>query len=102
MKNKQRIHDLETLDAEILRQQLDLKESSQKMESDIRYMRNHFFKIARNSLKKEAAEYDASFFDPLFKNDHVRHAITGITNRIVDHTGEAIGNLIDGLFAKHK
>lgn len=100
MRNKNRIHNLDTLEKEIYRQQLISKESVKKLENDFNYLRSNFFRMARNSSKKE--ESNSSFFDHVFSNDHVQKVVTGITDRITNHAADAINHLIDRLFKKHK
>jgi hypothetical protein len=102
MKND--IHNLDTLDKEIYRQQLVLKESSKKMEDDLAYVRDNFFTLAKNSIKKERKKEEggSSLFDRLLRNDHVQEVVSGITDRITDHASKAISHLVDRLFQKHK
>ena len=104
MKTGKPIHNLDTLEKEIYRQQLKLKDSAKQLRDDLDYCRENFFTLARNTVKKERSKEDksSSFFDHLFRNEHVRAAVTGITDRITDHTAEAVNHLIDRLFQKHK
>ncbi|NOT50221.1 MAG: hypothetical protein HOP10_02980 [Chitinophagaceae bacterium] len=104
MKNSNQIHNLDTLEKEIFRQQLISKKTSRQLEDDLDFFRDNFFSLARNSVKKERKkeEDNSSFFEHIFKNDHVRQAVDSITGRITDHASEAISRLIDRLFQKHK
>jgi len=104
MKDRPHIHNLDTLEKEIYRQQLLLRDSAKQLEKDLDYFRENFIKLARNSIKKERnkEEKTSSFFEHMFKNEHVREAVTNITDRITDHAAEAVNQLIDSLFHKHK
>ncbi len=104
MRTNKHIHNLDTLEKELYRLQLSSKESAKKLKDDLEYLRENFFTLAKNSVKKEKKkeETQSTFFDSIFKNEHVRETVSGITNKITDHTAKAVSDLIDRLFQKHK
>jgi hypothetical protein len=102
MKKPHRIHSLDTLEKEIYRNELLAKEQAAKLEKDLDLLKNDFFDLARNSMKSKKEEKGSSFTERLFRNEHVRETVDGITSRITDHAAEAINGLIDRLFHKHK
>ena len=104
MKSTKHINSLHSLEKEIYRLQLASKELTRLLEKDQDHLRDNFFKLAKNSIKKERnkVEDNSSFIDHLLNNDRVKEAVSGITDRITDHTTEAINHLVDRLFQKHK
>lgn len=102
MKKSPRIHSLDTLEKEIYRNELLAREQARKLEEDFELLKNDFFTLTRNSLKRKKEDKEGSFTERLFKNDHVRETVDGITNRITDQAAEAINRLVDRLFQKHK
>lgn len=103
MKHSNSIHDLNSLEKEIYRLQLEANVLAKQLEKDLDHLRSNFFSLAKNSFKKEKKEEGSpSFFDKLMKNEHIKGAVSGIADRITGHAAEAINGLIDRLFKKHK
>ena len=104
MKINSHIDNLDALDKEIFRQELATKEPKRQFEKDQDHLRDNFFTLAMNSIKKDRRKENghSSFLDHLFNNDHVKETVSGITDRITDHANDAINNLIDRLFQKHR
>jgi hypothetical protein len=104
MNANKHINNLDSLEKEIYRLQLTANESAKQLEKDLEYLRDNFFTLTKNSLKKERIKEtgSSSFFDHLFKNDHVQEAVSGITDRIANNVAEAVNHLVDRIFKKHK
>ena len=97
------IHNLDTLEKEIYRQQLILIESQKQLKNDMAHIREHFFVLAANTIKQEMnkGERRSAFFDICFRNEQVCKIVSGIKHRIPNHAVVAVDGLIEKLLKKY-
>lgn len=105
MKKKSRIHNLDSLEKEIYRLQLEAKELEEKLQKGGEHLQANYASMFMNSFfrkKKRNAEERHRFFDFLFKNEHFTSVLSRIGEKVSDHSADRLINLIDRLFSRKK
>jgi hypothetical protein len=105
MKKAKNIHNLDTLEREIYRLQLEVKNMEQKFDRNFDHLQQNYSSMFMGSFfrrKKESDEGKSSFFDSFFKNENFHAAVSKITDRLADKAAEGIENLVDKIFHKGK
>ena len=101
MKNTQ-IHTMESLEREILRLQLQQKDSEHKLEKQWDKMRHHFGAMLINSFRKrkEESEGHPGLFERLMSNERVESTLHMFTEKISAKVSDLVGQLLEKFFKK--
>ncbi|HEY6504802.1 MAG TPA: hypothetical protein VIZ28_12555 [Chitinophagaceae bacterium] len=105
MKRTRKIHNLDTLEKEIYRLQLEAKNTEEKLDRNFDHLRDNYSSMFMNSFfssRRNKEEGRSSFFDSFFKNENFTAAINKVTDHIANRAAEGIENLVDKIFQKKK
>lgn len=105
MKKAKNIHNLDSLEREIYRLQLEAKNMERQFDRNFEHVQQHYSSMFMNSFfrrRKEEGEAKSSFFASFFQNENIHAAVTKITDRIADKAAEAIDALMNKFFHKDK
>ena len=100
---KETIHNLDTLEKEIYRLELEIRNKEEKLKSNMDRLQNNYGSMFRNSFfsKKEKKDHSWSgFFHLLFGEDPLKTVLSSATERISENTAQKINALIDKLFRR--
>ena len=105
MKKEKHIHDLETLEKEIYRLELEDRNIEAKLENSFEYLQRNYSSVLLNSFsckKKHEREKKNGFLSSFFKNENFNGAIDKVTDHIVSRAADGIDSLIDKIFHNRK
>lgn len=100
---KHRIHNMDTLEKEILRLRLQQKDTEQQLERQWGKLRHNFGSMVFNSFRKKKEEEEdgrPGFIESFLKNEKVEWAIHNISDKIGTKLSGIISNLFDKFFKK--
>ena len=99
------IHNLDSLEKEIYRLQLEAKHIGEKLDDNIEHLQENFSSIAMNSItcsKKKKSNENGSAFGDFLNNDKLNSVVGRVTDRIVERAADGIDKLVDKIFSKKK
>jgi hypothetical protein len=101
---EKKIHNIDSLEKEILRLQLKAKESERKLEKQFEKLKSNFGSMVLRSFrkKKEETERSASFVDSVLGNEKVNSAVTSLGEKVAAKLSGSLERLVDRLFGKSK
>lgn len=105
MKKATNIHNLDTLEREIYRLQVEAKNMEKKFDRNCNYLQHHYSSMFVNSFfrrKRDSDEGKKNFFESFFNNDKFHAAITAISDRLADKATEIIEKLMAKIFPGDK
>lgn len=97
------VHNLDTLEREILRLRLKAKATEEELEKNMDYLQENYPAMLFHSFtntKKEQASKKHTLLESLLKNEHLSTAINKISEHIANKASVHIENLVDKLFKK--
>jgi hypothetical protein len=103
MKKTKSIHNLDTLEKEIYRLQLEAMKMEQKFDRNFEHLQENYFSMFTNSFfhrRKKREEEGNSFFGSFFRNENFRAAVARVTDRLADKAAESIESLLEKIFHK--
>jgi hypothetical protein len=105
MKKARNISNLDKLEKEIYRLQLDAKNIENKLDDNFDHLHHNFSSMMMNSFchrEKSDKNGKGNFFDSAFKNEKVNSFVNRITGHIADRAAKGIDELLDRLFKQKK
>lgn len=99
------IHNLDTLEKEILRLRLKAKTLEQEIGKNMDYLQDNYADMLLHSFtktKKGQAYEKYTVLDSLLKNERLNATLNTLTQHIADKASEHIENLVDKLFKKNE
>jgi len=99
------IHNLDSLEKEIYRLQLEAKHIGERLDDNIEHLEENFSSIAMNSIgcnKKSKSGENGNPFTEFFNNDKLNSVVSRVTDRIVERAAAGIDKLVDKIFSKKK
>ena len=105
MKKTRNISNLDKLEKEIYRLQLDAKNMENKLDDNVDHLHHNFSSMMMNSIlhsEKSKENGKANFFESAFKNEKVNSFVNRITTHIADRAAKGIDELVDRLFKQKK
>ena len=102
MRNKKNLHNLDTLEKEILTHQLYVKELEHKLEKNTGHLRDNLPSYLSGSLAcKQGKEYEKKkFLGAVLDNEYVHSFFSTLTTTAADKTGELLERLINKVIKK--
>lgn len=97
------IHNLDTLEKEILRLRLKAKTTEDELEKNMDYLQENYADMFVHSFTKKKREHSDekhTLFESLLKNEHLNTAFNKISEQVADKASAHIENLVDKLFNK--
>lgn len=104
MKEKKNIRNLDTLDGEIYRLKLETKNIEQKLDKNLDYLQDNYWRMTMNSLfcKDDNNTKEDGFWKNVFKHDGVNETINTIAGNIADKASENLHGWMSKFFGKKK
>ncbi|MBK5270704.1 MAG: hypothetical protein JJE22_06790 [Bacteroidia bacterium] len=104
MSNKNRnIRNLDTLEKEIYRLQLEAKQIEERLDSNLDHFQHNYAYMAMNSLFHRSSgkeKVKEKIFSSILENEKISKGIDKIFGYLADKTAEGIENLFDRIFHK--
>ena len=101
MKKTKHIHNLDTLDKEIYRLQLETMKMEQRLGRSFEYLQENCASLLMNVIFRRRKKSESSgFFSSFFHNDNFKSAFNRITDRLAGKAAEGIEVLLEKLFRK--
>ena len=101
--SKQKIHNLDSLEKEILRLKLHQKETERRLEKQWVKLRHNFGSMFFQSFKRKK-ESDTNqkqgFFDSIFNNEKVDETLHNISDKIKTGVSGVVNGLFERFFRK--
>ncbi|MBL0234698.1 MAG: hypothetical protein IPQ08_13720 [Chitinophagaceae bacterium] len=96
------IHNLDTLEKEILRLKLRQKDAEHKLDKQWGKARSHFGSMLWNSFrrKKDETKESPGFFESLVQNDIVEDTIHRFSEKISGKLADVVSHLFERFFKK--
>ena len=105
MKRTKNVRNLDSLERELYRLELDAKNIEGKLDHNLGHLQENFSSMAMNSLfcnKNNKEEDKESRFGSFLKNEKINTVVNKITEHIADRAADGIDKLIDKIFARKK
>jgi len=105
MKQRKKIHNLNTLDGEIYRLKSEAQNIEKKLDKNLDYLQNNYWTMTMNSLLRQIdnKKYgENSFWKNFFKHDGVNETINTIAGNIADKASEGLHSWMNNFFSKKK
>lgn len=99
-----KIHNIDSLEKEILRLQLRQKDTEHQLDRQWGKMRQHFGSIIWNSFRRrkdeEEKEERSGFFEGFLRNDKVDETLHNISDKISGKLSDVVNQLFEKFFKK--
>lgn len=105
MKNRTRIHNIDTLEREIYRLKLEAKNIEDKLDNNLDHLQENYVSMTMNSFfcKKEDKKKDGNgFWRSFVKNEGFTSAMNSIAGTIAAKAAEGLGDWINKFTQKQK
>jgi hypothetical protein len=94
-----KIRNLDTLEKEIYRLQLEARNYEDRLEKNFDYLKQHYASMTMNTIAGAAAsakeKVKEKIFDAIWQNEKVRSGIDKIVSYLADKAAEGIESLVD-------
>ena len=99
-----KIKNLDTLEKEIYRLQLEARNYEDKLGENLDYLQKHYASMTVNSIFNRASstkeKVKEKIFSSIWENEKIRSGIDKIIGHLADSAAEEIENLIDKILHK--
>ncbi len=104
MKERETIHNLDSLEREIYRLKLEAKNIEGKLDKNLDYLQDNYWRMTMNSLfcKDDNTTREDGFWKKVFKQDGVNETIDTIAANITDKASESLHGWMNSFFGKKK
>lgn len=97
-------HNLDTLEKEIYRLQLEAKNKREKLNSNFEHLRDHYTSMTMNSVFNHSADrkekLKEKIINSIWENEKIQEGLDQIIERLADKTSDGIENLLNKIFHK--
>ena len=105
MKKVKSIHNLDSLEKEIYRLQLEVKHVEEKLDHNLDHLHENFSSIAMNSFfcsKKNKSSEKDSLFSEVLNNEKLNSVLGKVTDRMAERAADGVAKLVDKIFSRKK
>jgi len=94
-----KIKNLDTLEKEIYRLQLEAKNKKERLEENLDYFQKHYASMTVNSIFNRSSsgkeKVKEKFFSSIWENEKIQNGVNKIISHLADRAAEGIENLVD-------
>lgn len=98
-RSKQKIKNLDSLEKEIYRLQLEARNTAGKLEKNFDHFQQHYGSMTMNSFfsgaSKGKEKIKEKLFSSVWENEKVQNGVNKIIDHLADKAAEGISNLVD-------
>lgn len=104
MKKQEPVKNMDTLEKEIFRSKLELKDRERRLVGNLDHFRDHFTSYVTGSFncKHKEERKKSSFVDMIFNNEKVHSFVSGVAEKAAGKTGELLEKILDRFFKNSK